>query len=57
MYSENVYTIDEISDIALGQIIRSSIERRKYCYLGLQPVKSSDTPTTRVVKSLSLIIF
>lgn len=33
--------------IAPGQISRSSIERRKYCFYGLQPDKSSDTPTCR----------
>lgn len=37
----------EFQAIAPGQITCSSIERRKYCFLGLQPDKSSDTPTCR----------
>lgn len=36
-----------VAIFASGQISCSSIERRKYCFHGLQPDKSSDTPTCR----------
>jgi len=48
--SENVSKFTrsmKFQTIAPDQITRSSGERKKYCFLGLQPGKSSDTPTCR----------